>query len=184
MIVDESYFHLVNRRLTAARFQLSLAQDENTSITAAQKQSCIESALLQIYFALVNYLNELLSQHNQPCIENSVLDLGELLGDEHFRSYAIHDLDEIRILLDSKSSMLYYLTQLPSQLIALNNKDEAKLAHTKHAQVDKHQTDSVNLIAVSVEDEEMPLLSLSMAEKILQELQVLIDRQRESQIEY
>ncbi|MGH1484945.1 MAG: DUF6586 family protein [Cellvibrionaceae bacterium] len=175
MINDESYFHLVNRRLAAVKFQLSIANNKEIADTVAKEHACIDSALLQLYFALINYLNELLEHYQRPVICSDNLDLEEILVDTKNQFHQIYEADEIKRCLNAKGSALALLIKLPASLMI-----KTTIASTKRKDVAVGK----NVIAVSSEVPEKNLFSVSVVQEISDHLQKIIDRQRANQSEY
>ena len=179
MVNDASYFHLVNRRLAAVQFQLLTASNKEITDTAAKQHACMDSALLQLYFASINYLNELLDHYQRPLLCSGTINLEEILIDAKNQFHHMYEVDEIKRWFNTKDSSLALLAKLPTLLMIRTTVEPMK----RHGVV-KEVAAEVNIIAVASAASEETLFSASVIRGILNHLQQLIDRQRANQSEY
>lgn len=188
MVGDNGHSRLVNRRLAAAHFYLSLEKNADIVKTESQKQSCVDTALMQIYFAMLSYLNELLDYHKQMGSVSSY-NLGEVLQDKGGLFNTVYEFDELKQWMKKERSELALLTQLPIDLLDIsehNPPEEVESSH-QNRKFTSHGTGhgvGLQLIAVTDKTEKPSLFSNKCVKQLLSKLQQLIERQREHQIEY
>lgn len=180
MVATETYFQRVNRRLASARFYLRLASDQQATalVSDLQVKACIEAALLQLYYVSLNYLNELLECYRLPLLPANANDLAQLVGQQSHLFNDVHEFSELRRLLLAEGMQLASLCDLPAVLLTI---DDEKPEQIEDKTNDASVVTSIPLRAVTLEED---LLTLSMANQLLEELQSLIERQRQNQVEF
>jgi hypothetical protein len=197
---NNSHIALVNHRLNAARFFLSLKNNNENSLTPSQKKASLENALLQLYFALYHYLNELLSYYHKSNITSASLSLEHLLIDKEQLFLSVSEFNELQQWYYQRGSLLKILTQLPTSLI-LDNISETEAASKKNNQLiavslvaeddgkeDDGREEGVSEVGVSGKrdgDDKLQKAEFTFTTTLalLNQLQQLIDRQRENQTE-
>ncbi len=189
---DYSYSSQVNRRLTATRFLITAYENhQSVSSTAAQKQAYIDSILLQLYFACVSYCNELLAHHQKSTLSDRDFRLVDVFDDTKKSFLDISQFNELRTLYDQESSGLTELCQLFENLGSIASKQEQEESRVRREQLsntlssDIAQNASAKKInLLDVGQVKVDLSDIKTIKKLLQELQELIDRQREYLLEY
>lgn len=189
---DYSYSSQVNRRLMATRFLITACDSHQTvSPVAAEKQAYIDSILLQLYFACVSYCNELLSHHQKPTLEDKGLNLVDVFDDQKQHFTDISQFNELRTLYRQKSSGLVELCRLFESLSAIGSKQEYEEDRVRRERLGNSPVnDATNYIPVATIDHieagqvKADLTDIKVIKKLLNDLQNLIDQQREYLLEY
>jgi len=189
---DYSYSSQVNRRLMAAQFLITACDRHQTvSSVAAEKQAYIDSILLQLYFACVSYCNELLSHHQKPTLENQGLNLVDVFDDQKQNFINISQFNELRTVYRQRGGGLVELCGLFESLSSIGSKQEQEENRERREQASNSLVnDAVKSIPIATIDlldtdhEKVDLTDIKVIKKLLQDLQDLIDRQREYLLEY
>jgi len=164
----------VDRRLNIARQQISFAEnDENTA--QIYQEGALDNALLQTYFAIFHYMNELLESYHQPVVSLHNLSL----GDDFFSQYSqIPELMELKQLLNNSNSWFAVLMSCPEAVLAQAEKQIAATeVSTANAELENATIQLINLT-------EETLFSPSKIRQLIDQCYEFIQRQRESLIEY
>ena len=188
MTENESYFQLVNRRLMSAHFHLAILErsisDTDTlyerMYTQAESRACLEAALLQIYLATFNYINEWLSYYQQPIVTPDNFSIQASLKDRLQVGHCYPELEQLLACFESSNNWLALIDKLPASLC-----DPSSFIKQAQCSTQKNQKQSLIAVSGSIEESELPdLYSLSTVKYLLSQLQHLIDEQRANQAEY
>ncbi|MFT6386950.1 MAG: hypothetical protein ACJAUP_000319 [Cellvibrionaceae bacterium] len=188
---DETYAQQVNRRLTAARLLLMLDENSGLNSTPVGRNAVLESALLQLYFALNSYLNELLLFYRIPHIENPNFNLDTFLSDTENSFEGINDFSMLKNWGRNNGDIFSKLSSLPIKLAELSSKnvEEPSSAQVKSKSISSNP----NFIVVSDgaassvgnnHNGEFNLDNKSDVKKLVDEFQLFVGSQREGQAEY
>ena len=178
--ISQDFSRQVNRHLAAAHFFLSQASQQVDTLNPMQLQACIESILFQAQLCLRIYLDELLSYYQKPVLTIQIQQLGELFENESAEFSGISEFSELKQWLLQKDKPWRELCDYPRQL--LNTEDLIN----KKRKPERSSTEpdvGVEIIAVTQEDELLDFLEMQTVRLLVNELQQLIDRQRENQVE-
>jgi len=188
---DETYAQQVNRRLTAARLLLKLDEGSELNSTPVGRSAILESALVQLYFAFYSYLNELLFYYKKPNIEYPSFNLHTLLSDTEKSFEGGNEFSVLKKWGRDKGDIFNELSSLPMKLAALSPK---KIAGSGEVKVtSKPILSNPNLILVSdgltsseenKHNSKFVLDDKSDVKKLVDDFQLLVDTQREGQLEY
>lgn len=156
----------VDKRLSAAR-QLLSAIDNEHELSRVYVEGCIDASLLQVYFALLHYTNELAESYGRPTLEKECFSLKEIIVHE---SDFIAELLECKQLMREESSWISIVINHPSamlnQEISTNNvANDAK-------------KNELTIISSDEDDEVLPL-TVKTATWAIDQCYQLIQRQRE-----
>jgi uncharacterized protein (UPF0332 family) len=166
----------VNKRLSSAR-QLLLSADAHPS-NAVYLEACIDSALLQTYYAIFHYVNELLESYQRPLIDSSVHGLSSVIEHE---SVHIPELREWRALLEKSNSYVYVVMNHPSFMLAIASKADDLSQGSKPASSGENAS-LIQVTSLEVDDEVL-MLTEKNVKWVIDECCQLIQRQREHLIE-
>ncbi len=189
---DYSYSSQVNRRLSAARFLIeAYSNHQAISSIASERQAYIDSILLQLYFACVSYCNELLFHHQRPALEDRGLNLADVFDGQKQNFMNMSEFNELQNLYSQKSSGLFELCRLFESLSSIGSKQEQEENRVRRDQLSYSSTSDVtkSIAATKInlfdmDQVKVDLADIKMIKNLLQELQDLIDRQREYLLEY
>jgi hypothetical protein len=172
----------VNHCLNAASFFLSLEENSEYSLTPSQKKACLESALLQIYFAVIHYLNELLAYYQKPSSIDSEMNIESLMNEGHSLFQGVNEFSELRDWAVEKDSLFKNLCQLPAGLLS-NSATDLVLQGNSIKNSNELKT-GAKLIAFTQSDNHSYLFSIKTASLLKEQIQSIIERQRLNQSEY
>ena len=188
------YARQVNRRLSSACFLLHTLEQSDAVKTFIQQQTLVESALLQVYFAICHYLNELLGFYQQPALKPNQQNLHQLLTRPPSALAAIGEYRELKAMLtdagfsESAGASWQSFSNLLTVLIQQDINGVADSRVTGSAPQPEAAVAAGNIIAAARESSEIPaaksVLSLAAARLILKEFQDLVERQRQGQLEF
>lgn len=188
---DETYAQQVNRRLTAARLLLALEEKSGINSTPVGRKAVLESALLQFYFAFCSYLNELLFYYRKPSVKASHFNLHTFLSENEKTFLGLNEFTSLKHWAKANGDIFRQLCGLPTSLLELQ---VAKVEKAGNAQVNPISINSnTDLIAISGGRDKIVVSelnntfnfdSLSDVKKLVEDFQLFIDSQRESQAEY
>lgn len=187
------YARQVNCRLSSAFFLLHTLEQSDAVKTFIQQQTLVESALLQVYFAIRHYLNELLGFYQQPALKPNQQNLHQLLTRPPSALAAIGEYRELKAMLTdagfSESAGAWQsFSNLLTVLIQQDINGVADSRVTGSAPQPEAAVAAGNIIAAARESSEIPaaksVLSLAAARLILKEFQDLVERQRQGQLEF
>jgi hypothetical protein len=188
---DESYFQQVNRRLAAAQFHLSTLEDTARVLTPLQKQACLEAALMEMYLALLSYINEVLGWYRQVPISFSQFESNIFCQLSRYSNRFSVELDEIRIIAEEENNLIKALMDYPTTLVLLKK----NTPHLHSQEENKKSTDASNfdgsdhfmptMIRLVADDKKpVDLGNKKTVRQLLNQLQLMINRHRENQAEY
>lgn len=179
---DSTYAQQLNRRLTAAKLLLALESEKSINSMPVGRQAIVDSALLQFYFAISAYLNEVLLHHRKALIDSGSFNLDAVFCE---REAEFEEINEFRLLKDwsrKNNNILQELVALPCNLIQLAPKQAGQPAADDGSSV--AMVKPANLIAVSKDVKTMDLNNKNDVRKVIESFQLFVDAQRENQVEY
>jgi len=181
---------------------LSSISENQHSIYA---EGCWDAALLQAYFALLHYVNELLVLYNRPTVEveGNSFQLKELIVSE---SHSVSELVELKQLFNTPKSWLNIIVFHPRCMINKGSELAAKLAEkstanstaknvpsnlAKSVGIDSNnKQQKIHLVDVSniqgdykEDSHQIDELSTQRVKEVVDECLSLIQRQREHLLE-
>ncbi len=177
-MMNPTHRQYASKRLSMARQMLSLRSE------FMHEENCFDAALMQVYFSMHHYINELLEKYQRPLVEETSFALRDVIFDE---SGFVSELQECKQLLSNKDSWLSILLSHPQRMLNMASRGAqgtAKTANSTHPE-------PLQLIAVSDGDNnEQGLASAveinmtaDVAQWIVNECQLLVQRQREHLVE-
>lgn len=170
----------VDRRLSVARQILSGIADEQASgMEAILNEASMENALLQAYFAVRHYINELLESYQYKSPNFDQWQLTESFFQEH---QSVSELAEFNSLIKQPNSWLDFIVQHPERMLHQANQSASNSPQSK-AQPPKTQPQDMIATSLSVVDSD-DKLTLQKAKWAIQQFSDLVQRQREHLLEY
>lgn len=191
---DTTYAQLVNRRLAAAKSLLMIESFSIINDTPVGRSAIAESALIQFYFAVYSYINELLSYHNKPSIEYPRDSLSGVLYSKKLGMEELNEFFLLKSWSESHGDVLYEISQIPvslTELAPLETTESTAISYKGSSAQDKEGIDSgvnsrsIQLIAVTGEKKNK--INLDSKEEIISlvdDFKLFISAQRENQAEY
>jgi|GEM_PF-6005176 len=175
-MAEALHYQYVDRRLSIAKQLLLSLKSDSTDMVSANtlyQEGVIESAILQVYFAVRHYIDELLESYRLSSVEVEPFAINE----DFFRAYnTVTEFIEFKQLLLKQDSWLSIVSCYPSQMIS-----QVGTASVRKS-VNQHQ---YQFIAIdTLYNDKNQLLSMSRALSIIDECCECIHRQREHMVEY
>jgi hypothetical protein len=171
-----SHAQYVNKRLSSAR-QLLLSAGTSPG-NVVYFEACIDSALLQTYFAIFHYVNELLDSYQRPLIKGSDEALSIVIRREGLH---VPELREWSALLEKSNGYAFIVINHPNYMLAAGSKADSLVQGSTSVSAG----DDIPLIHVtSIDaDDETLILTEKNVKCVIDECHQLIQRQREHLIE-
>ena len=117
-----SHNRYVDRRLSVARQQLSLADSHQQSSHSIECSAAVDSAMLQTYFSVIHYFNELLDAYDEPVLSFDRAGFNGVLDEQFFeRLTSIPQFVEWKQLFCNKNSWFSILLTYPQQMVDLGS---------------------------------------------------------------
>lgn len=174
----------VDRRLSGARQLLQAASAAN--VNPVYKEACIDSALLQSYYAVFHYINHLLDTYQRPLNEDAGYSLNRLIAEE---SRYVSELLEWKELSEKSSSYLSIVINHSNTMLrsAYPKESEVSLVDTEvtssGVMEEGGAKEGLHLIAASSESDAGLPLTVDNVQWVVDQCYQLIQRQREHLIE-
>jgi hypothetical protein len=172
-VAENQHSQYVNKRLSSVKPLLAQTKLEGASSTGFYPSACVDAAVLQLYFAVFHYVNELLVMYQRPAIENNTWQLADVIT-QHSEDVA--ELNEWKQLLQLPDSFLSLLCKYPDHMLAAHKEARLTQATTTSG------SQAISLIDISVDDSEIYLTEKNV-HWVMDECYQLIQRQREHLIE-
>ncbi len=169
-MAKNQYKQLVDKRLSSARQLLSTLDESSNPIYT---QGCLDSAMLQAYFALLNYVQELQALYQKPAIHVEHISLSDYVLT---CCDGVPELVECKQLLASDDSWLSMLCAYPESMLTI---DDESLPKQESA-----ASSGVKLIALEESSSDSSVVfNQKIVQWVVDESYQLIQRQREHLIE-
>lgn len=161
---------LVNKRLAMARRLLTAGISVNDN--ALIQEAFIDAVLLQVYFALLHYMNELREHYRQDVLPTNDFSLMEIIM---AGKQTISELTECQLLVANTKSWLSLVIRYPEAML----QGRVKIKNTQPS-----VSLLINVVPEDNEAEELLSIDVKTVDWVLRECIEFIQRQREHLMEY
>ena len=180
---SKDFVHQVNRHMASCRFQLHLLQSSGQQLNPLQESACVEAALFHLHLALQLYLDELLSYYQKPAFLQKAeqeKELSLLLHQGHECFAGLNEFSELQQTVNNSSLPWEQLAELKDVLT-----DTETLINLESSAPEKKPVAEavIPVLEIKHQEEQKNIFEASTVLAMLDELQTLIEKQREYQTE-